>query len=276
MASLRTLLNIVGPDEVTGLAGPVEGRSHNFVVTCFNCNNGSYADFCCMSFIVDSTTTKATFEVWGGGGGGGGFCCCGTGPGGSSGSYTRKTQPVESGQCYAMILGRSTDCASSPTGCAGCWSCLCGVSLNGTAFDTNMCAQGGTRGCATCFYTGCCNYCTCEGVPSAYGGTENIDGVRSCLYHRCHDNACWDKLFVAYPGGITNKCGGVLMSRPHDHYWYAGWAQCLGSYLSNPVGGGGRGFGYIPGMGGPSGFAGSGVCRCGTPGTPGMIKVTFA
>ena len=274
MANLRSLLNITGPEEVAGAAGPVDGRAHTYVVTCHMCNNGSYADFCCMTFIVDDNTTKATFEVWGGGGGGAGKCCCGAGPGGSSGAYVRKTQVVEPGQCYAMILGRSTDCSNSTTGCAGCWSCLCGVGLNGTDFDTNICAQGGTRGCAYCFWRGCSNYCTCDTPPTGTGGDVNIPGVRSCYWHRCNNNMCWNKTFVAYPGGIINRCGGVVMSRPHDNYWYAGWAQCLGDYLGG-MSAGGNTYGYTPGMGGPSGQAASGVCRCGTPGNPGMVKVTF-
>lgn len=274
MTSLRSLLNIVGPDEVGGTAGPVEGLAHVFSVTCYECNNGSFADFCCMSFIVQPGTTKAVFEVWGGGGAGGGIRCCGNGPGGGSGAYVRKVQSVESGQCYAMILGRATDCSSSQTGCAGCWSCMCGVDLNGTPFNLNICAQGGARGCATCSFSGCCIYCTCETPAQGTGGDINIPGVRSCYWHRCNNNQCWNKTFTAYPGGIINRCGGTIMYRPHSNSWWAGFGQCLGQYLGG-TGAGGRAFGYIPGMGGPSGQGASGACACGTPGTPGMVKVTY-
>lgn len=282
MASLRSLLNIKDATELNGYSQPAEGQQHLFAVTCYLTTNDSYSDFCCMSFIVEAGASRATFDVWGGGGSGAVACCCMWGVPGGSGAYTRKYTCIEPGQCYAIILGRSAYCSNGTTGCNGCWSCVCGADLCYTPYRLTLCAQGGEGGCSCCNLPCCGMYRTGgEDVGGerysgcAFGGDWNIPAVKGCLWHRCYNNGCYNKYFIAYPGGIINRCGGVVMSRPHDSRWYSGWASCMASYIGANIGGGIRWHGYLPGVGGGSAQICGGGCICGTAGTPGLVRVTW-
>ena len=65
------------------------------------------------------------------------------------------------------------------------------------------------------------------------------------------------------------------MSRPHDSRWFSGWASCVVQYIGSPIGGGVRYHGYIPGVGGGAAQICGGGCICGTPGTPGLVRITW-
>lgn len=280
MASLRSLLNATQPADYLGAAGPVKGAAHAFYDTCPYQYQGSceYQHVCCFSFIVPSGASKATFEVWAGGGGGAGVCCCMWGPGGSSGSYARKTVNVTPTECYYIQVGPATCCRADNCGFRGCYSVVCGPFCNNQCVDGcsnyfKICAQGGYSGCAQCFLQ-CGLYPTPFGVPLAYGGDINIPGVRSCYWHRCWNNLCYNMQFTAYPGGIVNRCGGVVLTQ-WDANTSAGTAdRCRAQgYLWGANSS--YGFGYVPGLAGVNGSTCGGNCYCGHAGSPGAVRVTY-
>lgn len=292
--SLRSLLRIETADDLQGSATAVQGKHIIFQTTCHNCSFSSYHDNCCNTFIVPADVSSATFDIWGGGGGGGRLQCCGTGPGGQSGSYAQKSVPVNPGDCYAVRVGFATHCSSSERGCTGCHSCVCGVNLNGTTNEVQVCAQGGGGGCWCCSGN-CCVDCArrITDTRTATGGDINMNAVPSCDWIRCRSNSCYDKVGVAYPGGIVNKCGGnIWMNRCSTHCEYTDYMACMaGNTLDGFFRGDCRG--YVPGMAGQSG---SGICgdyccyywwygccvpcggssiSCGASGNSGLVRVTY-
>jgi len=275
MASLRTLLNIENAADLRGAGGAVPGRQWVAQATCQQCQFDSYADWCCNSFIVPSGTTELIFDVWGGGGGGGRSRCCGVGGPGGSGAGARNTlnsSQFSTGDCYAVFVGRATYCSQDNTGCQGNYSCVCSMDNN----QVRICSEGGGRGCWYCF-AGCCTinaHCTCE-QRCAYGGDINMKGYPGCYWHRCADDHCFDKIGIAFPGGIVNRCGGVVWVNVCCHYSYGAYAP---EFAGNYLGGIASGYccnGYTPGIGGATMGTNRGVCRCGTPGAAGMVRVTY-
>jgi len=296
--SLRDLIRLESEEDLAGAAGAVKGKFMTFQQTCWQHCMCSYHDNCCMSFIVPAGASTITFDVWGGGGGGGKNCCCGRGFGGQSGSYAQKTVKATEGDCFAMILGISTSCTENVRGCTGCFSCVCGVGLDGTGSQVNVCTEGGSGGC-NCCSGNCCVECARRDTTDrcAYGGDINIKSVKACSWHRCASDSCYDKVSVAYPGGIINQCGGnIWLSRCNSCDEDSTFMKCVGSsYLGSFFSGYCRG--YVPGLGG---MTGSGRCGesffccyywywgccvpctisnaadcCGSPGSPGLIRVTY-
>lgn len=277
MASLRTLLNIETAADLAGAATAVPGKHWVAQQTCYQCNFSDYHDNCCMSFIVPSGTTEIIADVWGGGGGAGRSRCCGGGAPGGSGAWGRKTIKSNEfcvGQCFGIILGRSTSCSQDNTGCLGCFTCVCQIGSDAI----RMCSQGGGYGCWYCT-PACCDvnsYCTCERNRQAYGGDVNMVGHVGCGWYRCRDNSCYNKTGIPYPGGLHNKCGGVMWVNECCHYAYGSWiTQFAGDYITSSVGSGYCCNGYIPGLGGGTQSTNRGVCRCGTPGAPGAVRITY-
>jgi len=277
MASLRDLLNIETAADLKEAGGAVPGQQYVAQVTCWQCQFDSYADWCCNSFIVPAGTNEIIFDVWGGGGGGGRSRCCGHGGPGGSGAWARKTlnsSQFSTGDCYMITVGRATYCSQDNTGCAGNYTCVCSRA-NDLA---RICSQGGGRGCWYCTGT-CCTtnaYCTCEVNQTASGGDINMNGHAGCYWNRCSDDHCYDKIGIAFPGGIINRCGGVMWVNVCCHYTYGAWAnQFAGDYIGGSVGSGYCCNGYIPGLGGATMGTNRGVCRCGTPGSPGMVRVVY-
>jgi hypothetical protein len=277
MASLRTLLNIETAADLAGAAGAVPGKQWVAQSTCYQCEFGSYHELCCYNFIVPASTSEIIFDVWGGGGGAGRSRCCGGGAPGGSGAWGRKTiksSDFSTGDCYSVFIGRSTSCSQDNTGCLGCYSCVCSRA-NSTV---RMCSQGGGYGCWYCQPT-CCDvnsYCTCERNRPAYGGDINVVGHVGCGWYRCRDDSCYNKVGVPYPGGLHNKCGGVIWVNECCHYAYGAWiTEYAGKHVIQAVGSGYCCNGYTPGLGGATQSTNRGVCRCGTPGAPGMVRVTY-
>lgn len=273
MASLRDLLNINDAADVQSAAEPVDGKVIDYQVTCFECKNDSQADWCCISFIVPPGVTSATFSVWGGGGGAARTRCCGSGPPAGSGAFVAKTVDVNQGECYAMILGRATQCSGNNDGCAGCFTCVC--SLNCTTDLDNkvrICAEGGVPGLWICDQN--CGFTETCGQAVGHGGDINIPGHRGCYWTRCITDHCWDMTAVAYPGGLVNRCGGVFWLQACCRYSCGHWAQDFASlYLGGPYPGTCQG--YAPGVGGAQFGTEDGNCRCGNPGNPGLVRVTY-
>lgn len=276
MASLRDLLNIEVAADLAGAAGAVAGKQWVAQVTCTQCQFDSYSDWCCNSFIVPSGTSEIIFDVWGGGGGGGRNRCCGAGSPGGSGSWSRKTlnsSEFSVGDCYAVNVGRATYCSQDNAGCAGNFSCVCSIDDS----NTRICSKGGWSGCWVCF-AGCNTtdtYCTL-GCCTSVGGDINMPGHRGCFWHRCQSNHCYDKIGFAYPGGINNRCGGVVWVQQCCLYVHGSALEnSVMQYLSSATGIGYCCNGYMPGLGGGTFGTQDGVCRCGLQGSPGMVRVTY-
>ena len=113
---------------------------------------------------------------------------------------------------------------------------------------------------------------TTSDMAKAYGGDNNMDGVRGCFWVSCLDNSCWNKQFVPYPPGIVNVCGGVAAIGSRGST-YQNFEQCLAAsatdyaYMSSQ---------YVPGVGGLTTHVTGGTCACGTPGRPGLIRITYS
>jgi hypothetical protein len=172
MPSLRSLLSVVIPGRTIDDVQLPPGCQHIFQVTCWTCQQQSYQETCCLTWIVPTGVTRATFELWGGGGSGGGGRCCGYGPPGGSGAYAKKAISVTAGGCYQMFIGAATDCSSGQCGCRGCTTWVVGTGL------TNLCAEGGMSGCWFCTPTTCCQaVCTCGSAgPTATMTNSTITG----------------------------------------------------------------------------------------------------
>lgn len=271
MASLRSLLNIEGPEEYEDAAGPITGSKEFFSSYCptFECIGGN--GNCCLNFRVPSGAQSAIFEVWGGGGAGAESCCCMQGVPGSSGAYARKQLEVNPGDRYCIRVGLATTCSNGTTGCRGCYSCICGVDLNETDYAVELCAEGGYGGCSRCF---CCGFFCTGNVGAAYGGDLNIPSVRSCYWMRCYSNTCYNKILHAYPGGLVNRCGGIVMFREVDRSTSNTIAACQAANTLTSFGYPGQG-GYVPGLPGGTASVCGGACCCGAPGHAGLVVVTY-
>jgi hypothetical protein len=337
MASLRSLLSTTIPGRAIDDVQLPDGCQHIFQVTCWTCQQQSYQETCCLTWIVPAGVTRATFELWGGGGAGGGARCCGFGPPGGSGAYAKKAISVTAGGCYQMFIGAATDCSDGQCGCRGCHTWVVGTGL------TNLCAEGGMSGCYCCT-TACCNAaCTCgtagatatmltstitgttltigsvsagtvalnmkltgtgvaadttiiagsalswtvdrtqtvtsttitgttSNMNQAYGGDINRDGVRGCVIRVCMENTCYDKFGVAYPAGLLNVCGGVAWVGYRGNA-YTNYEQCI---AGSSLGWGHMQSQYVPGLGGLTSSVAGGTCACGTPGRPGLIRITYS
>ena len=90
----------------------------------------------------------------------------------------------------------------------------------------------------------------------------------------CHDNHCWNKQLVPYPGGLVNGKGGWLPGTQCETY---GCGYCQFHYAMAQLGWGGSysDNNYIPGTGGPSAWVQGGGCCYGQMGNPGMVRISY-
>jgi len=106
----------------------------------------------------------------------------------------------------------------------------------------------------------------------AYGGDINYQGVRGCYWVNCIDNNCNNKAFVAYPAGLVNALGGVSVIGTRGNN-YLDFEMCQAASAT------GWAFSqaqYVPGVGGLTPMLCGGTCACGTPGRPGLIRITYS
>jgi hypothetical protein len=285
MSRLRDLINIKTQQDIEGSAGPIDGEQFSFQTTCYDVCENNYHNNCCVAFIVPAGVSCVTAEVWGGGGGGAGTVSgcnpemCSFGPPGGAGAYVvRCLNNVSEADRFDFVVGNANNCAFGCQGCHGCFSCVCGP-------DTQLCAQGGGNGFAWCNW-GTGNMCCSENNATAYGGDINIDGKpgKYCSKCVCTDGWRYDQIFIPYPGGINNLCGGWVQ-QAHENS-----SSCVicnyeiickaGEMLEGLGSSSSFCHGYIPGMGHASWthFCECQCycnCECGGPGNPGMVRITY-
>jgi len=285
MAGIRNLLGKEFRSSVGALGTTVEpihdGKVFIFAANhrscCCNCGTNN----CICNWCVPCGVTKVTFEIWGGGGAGAGACCCMNGIPGTTGAYSRKTltyPEVEGGYCYQLCVGTATSNSNSFRGVRGCHTYITGPGLS------NFCAEGGYGGCTCCgiWSNSACyskdriDFCSdgnCLGYgPPAYGGDLNIAGRAGFIRNYCSEQ-CAVKAMLPYPPRIVDHSGGWSTTHyctrvtcgEQNHCFislpYSGWPNCYSS--------------GIPGFGNASAITCGSSCQCGTPGSGGMIRITY-
>jgi len=244
---------------------------------------------------IPAGTTDVIFELWGGGGAGAGNCCCHSGPPGGSGAYAFKRlmgDEVVPGCKYQVCVGGLADRSSSCAGRRGCKTYVIGHNLATVAncgFD--FCAEGGHGGNGSYCY-GCCNdgkniwgrYRCVDGNGNPecqmgccalyYGADYGAYGLPGYYMPRRTDNRCCNQWGIPYPGGLMNSRGGWI------HIGQAcqarSCAACEQSRAQGQVGvGGGYCQAYVPGMGGSTAYNCDTGVYCGSPGNPGMVRISW-
>ena len=260
-----------------------------------DCARGCHCMYGCdTTWTVPQGTKTLMFEAWGGGGAGAGHCCQGcwcdmASCGGNGGFYARKT-----------ICRDNGDYADGDT-----YSICIGAGGNGTSHCWTVCCDA-PRGCATYVYgPGLCNFCAVGGR-----GGYNIFCTCQCNLSHCFgENAECHQMIM----GQTNQCGGLgvpsgnvdyVNGSTNGQYWHkeqlsAGHCDCGGRFhatgqsegLSNSVAMSiGRSIGYCgcethcysfrhagAGINSMKSYCGSPIGHCnGTPGRPGLMKITYA
>lgn len=242
MASLSVLKADLTPIYNSGLKSMYVFNS-NLAVT-----NGG----CCCLWTVPDGVTNVTFELWGGGGAGAGARCCQASRyGATGGMYTTRTIRTTAGCTYTLCAGGSNTCSSACQGCQGCTTYVTG---SGIATTCAVGGQGGSTGCSLLYGSACCTPCVvwnggggdfCQ--PSARGQPFKVIGCLSTA--RDFNGGAYQ---VGTFSGTRNYCLNTIYCD-----------ACCWGYAAFPAG---------PGI---NAIVSSGVCRCGTPGMGGMIKVTY-
>ena len=291
MAGIRNLLGKEFKSSVSALGTTVEpihdGKVWIYMdmqrSCCCQCANTN----CICRWCVPCGVTKVTFEIWGGGGGGAGACCCMNGIPGTTGAYSRKTltyPEIEGGYCYSMCVATATSNTNSFRGRRGCTTYITGPGL------TNFCAEGGYGGCSCCgiwsttsnYSQDCITFASAGGDPSAgdclgygppaYGGDENIRGRSGWIRAQCQSN-CAVKAMLPYPPRLIDHSGGwttthyctcATCGEQNHCFFNHPWSGDPWCYSSG-----------IPGFGNASAITCSSSCNCGTPGSGGMIRITY-
>lgn len=186
-------------------------------------------------------TGTAIVEAWGPGGSSSLMCCCGQGLPGNSGSYSRKTLSVVSGNYICGTVGIA--CGNSSTLCdRGCSepTQLCWV----TSSPGCICAQGGRGGVSVCFTSGAAPYCcflalgfcgtvganaSCgiicnfgtavsSACAQAFGGDVNCFGGFNCVswYATTPHSACCFYQHIEVPPGFISQSGSVITIGTED------------------------------------------------------------
>lgn len=291
MAGIRNLLGKEFKSSVSALGTTVEpihdGKVWIYMdmqrSCCCQCANTN----CICRWCVPCGVTKVTFEIWGGGGGGAGACCCMNGIPGTTGAYSRKTltyPDIEGGYCYSMCVATATSNTNSFRGRRGCSTYITGPGLS------NFCAEGGYGGCSCCgiwsttsnYSQDCITFASAGGDPSAgdclgygppaYGGDENIRGRSGWIRAQCQSN-CAVKAMLPYPPRLIDHSGGwttthyctcATCGEQNHCFFNHPWSGDPWCYSSG-----------IPGFGNASGITCQSSCVCGTPGSGGMIRITY-
>ena len=226
------------------------------------CTTGSGV---CCQWTVPAGVSSVVIEIWGGGGGGaapGGMCtCCNHGQGGGGGAYSRKTLAVSAGDTYTICVGGG--------GAGGIPSsssvCCCGLK-GGTTYVTGnglsgFCAEGGYGGESRCYPSGTSVLSPNGGWPGS-GGDLNVRGGDGMVWYRT--NIC------GWTQGGHSPFGG--RQRFLGYNYCAQYTDDQGDMANNSVCGNS---GHFPGGGGTGGWHSCccGICSCGGPGAPGLVRI---
>lgn len=204
------------------------------------------------TWTVPDGVKNVTFELWGGGGAGaGGRCCQASAFSASGGMYVTRTIATQAGCTYVLCAGGSNTCSAACLGCQGCSTYVTGSGIAAT------CAVGGLGGDNHCFYHYGCTCCRGCAVWSGGSGDYCQPAIRNITYT---SNGCLASRKDIMGGSFEQ--GTMNIGRTYCLNTIYCDACCIG-YASFPSGGG------------MNSMTGSGVCRCGTPGMGGMIKVSY-
>lgn len=242
MASLSSLKSDVAPAVNPGL------KSIYVTNNSISQNNGGR---CCL-FTVPDGVTQVTFELWGGGPpGAAARCCQQTRYTGSGGQYARRTVATAAGCTYTLCAAGSSCC------CSGCGPGFSGYTsyVSGSGIATT-CAGPGHAGSTGCFIlsSACCTSCVTQGTASGDFCMPSVRGNR-IQAGECVNTQKW-YMGGAYEYGRFNGTRSLCWSTIYCNACCWGWGQ----YPAGP---------------GSNAATCSGVCRCGTPGYGGIIKVTY-
>lgn len=164
---------------------------------------------CCCQWTVPSGVRQITVELWGAGGGGGSASadnCCGANPGGSAGSYVKKSIAVTPGDVVTICAGAG-GCSGGGKVDSGSYCCCGGrgacsfVQINGT-----FCADawGGDRGISECYYQ-----CGCLFTGNGTVWQMQGSGTAECGCNSGCTNYTTDLEVIAGPSpSIAPGCGG--------------------------------------------------------------------
>lgn len=291
MPSLRTLLDVPDFDSLGLDTGTSPAWQRQLVESLYFTNycgattydnSTDYSMDCICQFCVPSSANIITFELWGGGGGGAGSRCCAWGPPGGAGAHAQFVADNSGGDytgCYRICLASATCCVDSDNGTNGCCTTLDGEGIC-------MCVQGGRPGCSICQFFNCfpnngcgvlehpnSNDCACFYGPA---GTTGVPGKHGFLQTDvcCPSDFCYYKVGIPIPGGFGRQEVAYQMVRAYCN---------TGSLNTNCratgwVVAGSAGYGHIYagiGTGGETARVCGGGCCCGSPGGPGLVKVSW-
>tara|TARA_B100000212_G_scaffold51950_1_gene33876 strand:- start:3935 stop:4924 length:990 start_codon:yes stop_codon:yes gene_type:complete len=257
-------------------------------------NNGGEA-------VAEGVPNKAKFEIWGAGGFLGGLSNCGIMPPSGSGAYAYKTIDVTAGECYLMKIGYSWCCRAPSGGDNVNRNAQCGWNSGTTGYVTyitgtnltNFCAESGFGSHANCcnfnstyFDSDGAKYYTSNSgcaLPTYYGADGGANGMMGWFEKkRCApaDKTSSYLMFIPYPGGTVDKCGGHLIFDMARNM-HAGNVCCTyadqNCWVNTAYGLGHSNLhgGYNFGMGQVGYHLCGGASVCGGPNYAGRVKITF-
>ena len=117
---------------------------------------------------------------------------------------------------------------------------------------------------------------TCAKWFGGDGGHHGLPGMIGSPCNQSPGDFCMTRQYVPFPGGLINDRGGYVTARNYSN-------SCLQEHfcINFPMSvGASQGWDddsnvMIPGMGGLSSMVYGGTCRCGAPGGPGAVIVTY-
>ncbi len=240
---------------------------------------------CSTNWTVPEGVRTIKFEAWGGGGAGAGHCCqgcyCDIGSCASSGGmYSRKTlcrdkHAFDTGTVYSICLG------DGGNGSSRCWQACCAeirgciTYVNGQGLQ-NFCAIGGRGGYNI--------YCTCQcNMNICWMESPECHGQFMCSPNQCNTETSYDWVQgshgqAAYYGDnchcggrwlTTGTSEGLNNSLMQEVGWYGAQCGCETPCRTLRHAGGG--------VNAQKSKCSGWICNClGSPGKPGLVRITYA
>lgn len=287
---MATCLSNVGIKFPDGSCQCTVGQSPGGMFQCYNtclvcCGPHRCRAHCgrCGCWCAPNCAQTITFEMWSGGGSGSGHCCfscrCDIAScGGFAGYYGRKTIRRIDGQfvpgcCYRFCVGAGGN-GTTNNGC-GCWNACCDAPRGCSSWvqGSGLCCtcMPGGKGAYTIYCT-----CKCNNQGNRREGMCNLGLCIGCkwdfvdlgsephFHYSTHDCRCWDRIQkTSQSYGLSNRNAYYLA----NSRTYCGCVHCC------------RGFSQIAaaGMSNMKSWCGNFICYClGTPGNPGMVRISWS